>query len=308
MRRSDGGFQPDDLLPEASLNRTMIPDEAPFPVDLRGARGFDLLGAKPLARVPARREGVVEVARRLAALIASLVREDVPNSGRGLQPTPWRIAYLTHWSEVAEVWIGGGVAARFGPELAPTASRSLARYELGVEVLSHAHPSMLPLIGAARTMPGHHRETIVLDLGHSWVKRGVAGFDVSGALCSIEVLRSVPVDTTRTDGGDVIRFVKTLIEMTLAESPAASGARAAVAAYVTRSGVIDDPRSYYAAVAGSGHDLGGVSLVHDGTAAALGVDPSERRGAVVTLGTALGVGFVSNCKRRSLGRAFALGP
>lgn len=307
MHAADEGFDPADLFPEASLNRTVIPDAAPFPPELRGARGFDLLGAGALSAIPATPTGVPEVGRRLAALIAALVARDGPRDGRGLEPTRWRLAYLSHWSRVEEVWLGGGTAARFGPDIARAATRFLADYDARTVIRSHGYPGWLPLIGAARTMPDEHRDIIVLDLGHSWVKRGVAHFDADRGLCSLDVLRPVPVDVNRTARREVINFFDAVIDMSCSEYPAAAGVRAAVAAYVTPHGVLEDPRSYYAALGTLPQHSGRASLVHDGTAAAAAIESSVRA-AVVTLGTAIGVGFATERWRRRIAGGFVVRP
>lgn len=306
MRAAAGDFDPADLLPDASLNRTVIPELGPFPADLRGALGFDLLGAHALADLPATPTASEEVGRRLAALVAALVVPCASTDGRGLPPSPWRLAYLAHWTDVEEVWLGGGTAARFGSDLAVAATRFLADYGTAVDVRSHDHPALLPLIGAARTVPGEHREAIVLDMGHSWVKRGAAHYKHDGALCAIEVLRPVPVDAARDAPDQVVGFVDAVIDMSLDDCPDATAVRAAVAAYVSPDGVIDDSRSYYAAI-GTRRLQRDLTFVHDGTAAALGID-SDRRAAVLTLGTAIGVGFDTKDQRRSIAEVIAIHP
>lgn len=285
-------FDPAHLLAEASLNRTVIPTDRRFPADLRGANGFDLLGLAAITTA-----GVHEVGARVAALLAVLTVDvhDVDDPGRGVEPTPWRLDYLRHWRDVNEVWLGGGTAARFGLDLASAVAVSLAGYGVDVTVRMADDPDLMPLVGVARTAAGDHRELAVVDFGHSYVKRGAASFDGSGALVELDVSPPIAVDRSAADAGAVVAFAQDAIARTIAES-SASAAGCSVAAYVTREGVVSDPRSHYAPLALLAD---AASFVHDGTAAARAIDWSAAsRRAVLMLGTAVGVGLVTHEWRR----------
>ena len=276
-------FDPNDLLPEASLNQTRVPARG-------GVPAIELLGSPALAAV----DDVHDVGRRLAALIAAL-RDPSSRS----DANEWRREYLGYWAGVDEVWLAGGNAARFGAELGGATEGALAD-DHGIEGLRIAVPANaahLALLGAARTTPGAPsvRAAAVLDFGHTWVKRAVAHFDPSagGAVTGLDLLEPIEVDPHDCD---VVAFVDTAIAATLAEAAGVTVVGCAVAAYVTPDGVVADGRSHYAPLAFAPRP--GTHFIHDGTAGAAATDTTARRAAVIALGTALGVGFVTKRWRR----------
>jgi len=219
-----------------------------------------------------------------------------------MEPTLWRQQYLSYWRRVEHVAIGGGMAQRFGPGVADVANRTLRAAGLdapSVQVPEHA--AWLPMIGAARSA-GRSKDTLVLDLGHTSVKRGIATHDGAGALVRIEMFSPVAVDQRRTPPSEATRFVREVVQSSLLVAPDVAGVAASVAAYVTANGVIADARTYYQSLAAAGgsllSDLAGsrlgrnptLLLIHDGTAAARALSV-RTRAAAITLGTSLGVGF-----------------
>lgn len=299
--RSD--FDPRFLRAEASLNRTTIPDDDRFPNDLRRANGLDLLGAHSLGVLGTDASGVDEAARRIAALLAALVVDD-SDDGLGVDPTPWRLDYLAHWREVDLVWLGGGSVARFGHALATATDRALASFGSDLRVRVHDQPTLLPLIGAARTLVGEHRAAVVLDFGHTSVKRALVRYAPDGTLTELDVLEPVGVDLSVSDGQEILRFLERVIGDTAVECPAAGAVRASIAASLTSAGIATDSRSYYAAI-GTSPLPPNATFVHDGTAAALAVEPANMV-AVVTLGTGIGIGFGNDEPRRPLSKHFSV--
>jgi hypothetical protein len=178
------------------------------------------------------------------------------------------------------------------------------------------HPSLLPLIGAARShsVPRLHSQAIVLDFGHSQVKRGIAYLTSDGQLRRLRLLPSVAVPdfSLISDGSStgVSAFFLDVVSATwrLAQSGAAGeqawmdpGVVISLASYIAE-GLPAQTRSLYAAIrrfqptsltaalrARTGVDLQ-VNFLHDGTAAARAVTASSRE-AVILLGTNLGVGL-----------------
>jgi hypothetical protein len=136
---------------------------------------------------------------------------------------------------------------------------------------------------------------VVLDFGHSAVKRGLAHFD-RGQLSSVHLLPNAPVGLTPETAAP--EEVMVLVEQMLAETVATAqrwctrlDARlvVSVASYV-RGGQPWDPRGLYAPL--RLRPPGGVqSYVHDGTAAARGLRAPGQAAALILLGTSLGVGF-----------------
>lgn len=269
-------FDPGRLCPDASLNRTVV----------GGRPAFDLLSADALAPLVGP-GGTDEAGRRLASLLATLHAGD-PASGLGVEPTPWRRAYLAHWRTISQVWLAGGTTARFGPALADAARRHLD--DLGVAGLAvgmAGHPAALPLIGAARSPTGPASRAAVFDFGHTLAKRGVATYH-RGRLAALELIEAVPLDARTMAAGEVIDAVRSIVDATLATIDPVDAVVIAVAAYL-QAGEPHDHRGGYGAL--RSHHIGRTVIwVHDGTAAGRAVATGGPT-AVVMLGTAIGVGF-----------------
>lgn len=292
-------------MPQATLNRTVLPAVKGVPAELVGRTAYELLGMPALAGVEAGATGTAFLGRRVGALLAGLRLGD-PRTGLGLEPSPWRRSYLEYWREVRQVTLGGGTAQRFGADLAETANRTLRDAGvIDVTVRMSDHAALLPLIGAARSVDGCS-DTPVLDFGHSLVKRGTARYD-TGALTRIELLPAVEVDPSRTQPREVVAFVREVVQATAKSARGAARAVASVAAYLSHDDDLQD-RSYYRPLvidarervgdvrADAGGANGALALLHDGSAAARAVsrsdEPSTAPAAVLMLGTALGLGFV----------------
>jgi hypothetical protein len=187
-------------------------------------------------------------------------------------------------------------------------------------VVEHApHPGLLPLIGAARSRPRPrgHSQSIVLDFGHSQVKRGIASLTSDGWLQRLRVLPSIAVpdfaQTSDATSTGVCAFFLDVVSATWRlgqNSPGREQAQIDPRVVISLASYIADgrpaqTRSLYAALqqfdpttltavlrARTGVDLQ-VSLVHDGSAAACAIGASSRD-AVILLGTNLGVGLGAN--------------
>jgi hypothetical protein len=328
------GFDPLNLRPDASLNRTRL---AALPgADERWVdrQAFELLSLQALERLAsdlglnelhaaggvtwtigaalARRDstsvcaaGITEIfGRRLGHLVATLTNPvDRPEPVQ----EPWRTAYLQHWSRVEHVWLGGGIAAALGYRLAAAATREctrLAGRPVSMEVAREA--DLLALLGAARS---HPRPTtagaVVLDFGHSAVKRGVVMLH-EGVPVRVHLLPRIAISPERYSTGAVVDFVlQTIIdtfEQARQHDPTIDPqVLVSVASYLV-NGRPAQTASLYAPLGLVGpQDLEGtltsrlgravrLSFVHDGTAAAASL-PGRGQNAVIMLGTALGVGF-----------------
>lgn len=291
------GFHPLDLLPEATLNRTVIPDGLGLSADLVGATGAELLAGAVLAAMP-RGDALGETSSRVAALVAALIAGD-PDTGLGVEPSPWRRSYLRHWHQVQQVYVGGGSAEGLGQALSEGVEAALL--EIGIKHVSVRipdRPSLMPLIGAARAGPPMGASA-VLDFGQGGVKKAIAHYDASG-LVEMRVLPTTKVDTSLT-GEAVTAFVLDNIEDTLREEETVKHVAISVAGYVL-DGRVSDLRSFYAALGDDdGFAIGSLArgrfgseqrltLIHDGTAAGWAV-ASEVPTGVIVMGSWLGVGF-----------------
>ncbi|MGI9146878.1 MAG: hypothetical protein ACR2IK_10065 [Chloroflexota bacterium] len=294
-------FHPLRLGSEASLNRTCIAHVPGADPNLVGRPAFDVLSLGALGQITSSSEEVATIyGTRVAHLIATLLAP----AQRGSGTSAWRAAYLRHWMTVEQVWLGGGIVSRLGPGLLRAVRAELGR--LGVQAASvdiAPHAQVLPLIGLARTRPAMDGRTVVIDFGHTAVKRGIASID-GGRLVQLDLLASIPAPNAE----HALEFVLDCLAVTIRTAQSLHAnvherVRVSLATYVSR-GRPADPRSMYAVLGsvsrkGLQHDLQRrtrapvrVNFVHDGTAAGRALT-DHRRAGVIMLGTALGVGFVA---------------
>jgi hypothetical protein len=347
-------LDPEHLTPAASLNRMRIVDLPGLALEdgIRSQFAFDLLSAGALvdlmrrdaaglgltpgdfadgsraprlldqalrARNPAIQAAADGVAasygRRLAYLILTLKRGDAVNRAARAD---WDDSYWDHWAGIRQVWLGGGLA---GGQLGARVRQGAAEY-LRTAGLPHfglhvaAHPAVLPLIGAARSVPAGAPAAIVFDFGQTAIKRAQAVYQ-DGALIRLRPLPTIRSGFGNASGDLSPEEVAALGERMVAvfaETWRAAQAEgitpapvlvASLAAYIRdnqpllRQGGPYSELRILAPSAGAwlaervSSRLGRrveVVLVHDGTAAARAY-AGEPRSAVITLGTALGIGF-----------------
>ena len=301
---ADGaGFDPLQLTSEASLNRTRI-------AALRGAErrwigrpAFDLLSRAALERLAratgtARPERVAVIfGRRLGHLVATLLTEHAAAPGE----SAWREAYLRHWRQVEHVWLGGGLAAALGQALLAATRTEAARLGADAVTIDVApQPAVLALVGLARTFGVANGRGVVLDFGHTLVKRGVA------EICANDLrgLHAMPEVTTRDN--EVVEFVIDTVAETVSAAREQFGAllpsvKVSLASYMANGRPVDshstysplgalEPREIAAEITARCGAALDIEFFHDGTIAARGL-PHSPHAALIMLGTGLGVGF-----------------
>jgi hypothetical protein len=253
----------------------------------------------------------------LGYVILALRRGDPINrEARG----DWDDSYWAHWAAITTIDVGGGVVSgRLGPALVAHAARTLQQAKMDDCAIRLApRPTLLPLIGAARTVPPTCQEALVFDFGQSFVKRAYASYN-AGFLTGLNTFPPVPV----RDATSIIRSepttaqVRQLGEQVVAIIAAtwqlAEGAGyhpapvlcASIASYMRDGQPLPRQGGPYAALHLLSPNLEqwlsqhlserldrslAVRLVHDGTAAAR-AHAGTPRAAVITVGTALGIGF-----------------
>lgn len=344
-------------MPNASLNRVRIVDLPGVALEdsIRGKTAYDLLAAPALAEevrqhtgtlgldalctapdtdllpafaccvvadAPQVRRTADAVTRRfgrsLGALILTLKRGDAIN--RRARPD-WDDTYWQYWAGIGAIRLGGGLAnGPLGERIRHHAVALLAEDEAHACALHlAAHPSLLPLIGAARSVPSASAAALVFDFGQRSIKRALALYD-GGELTALRLLPSLPAPATFSANSDDLtieqvrdladRLVAVMVDTRRSVSIPASALAplfvASIASYATdgqplpRQGVpyaqmyrLSDNAARWLGRQVS-QQLGrllDVALIHDGTAAARTYAGAEAT-AVIMLGTALGVGFV----------------
>jgi len=271
-----------------------------------------------------------EHGRRVGYLIASILL-----SPHGLtEPmVAWEKAYLEAWRERAqEIVLGGGRAnGRLGELIRDAAQEVLIRCGRQRRLSLADHPSYLPIIGAARSVPpSGYDAAVVFDFGGTKAKRGIAFFDRSGALCRLRVLPPRDLGDL-TWGGKTAELgaamVATMVDTIRVVQPSINLAPTilcSVAAYVEDSEPVrmdrgaytslhrlsPDVRAWFCAQIGEtvGTPRGAVQIefVHDCDVAACAL-AGRPNTAVLMMGSALGVGFVPPAEgHRPLAERFAL--
>jgi len=255
--------------------------------------------------------------RSLGALILTLKRGDAIN--RRARPD-WDDTYWQYWAGIDAIWLGGGLATDpLGEGIRHHAVALLTEDEAHACALHlAAHPSLLPLIGAARSVPQAGRAALVFDVGQSAIKRALALYD-GGELAALRLLPSLPAPETFCANGDDLtieqvrdlagRLVAVMVDtrrsVAIPDSTLAPLFVASIASYemdgqpLPRQGVpysqmyrLSDNAARWLGRQVSqqlGRSLD-VTLIHDGTTAARTYAGAEST-AVIMLGTALGVGF-----------------
>ena len=254
--------------------------------------------------------------RRLAYLMLTLRRGDA--ASRRARPD-WDESYWAHWAAVSAIHLAGGVVSgKLGPRMVEHAALTMAKAGMtDCRVTLASWPALVPLVGAARTA-GPESAAVVFDFGHSFVKRGIGYYD-DGALASLGLLPSRPSQGTASLGDAEPRpehsrrlgaFMATVLGDTWQAVRARGGAPshtlvASVASYVRDGQPLPRQGGLYAALLSLSDNLASwlsdqvsdrvgqpveVVLFHDGTAAGRAY-AGEEHAAVITLGTALGVGF-----------------
>jgi hypothetical protein len=358
-------LDPEHLTPAASLNRlrlVALPGVALEP-DVGGKTGYDLLAAESLAETILRHAVALglddmcpaSAAELLPAFDCCLAADDARvrfeaealarDFGRSLgylllalrrgdecnrqARADWDESYWAWWAGIRRVWLGGGISSgRLGPHLVRHAATVLVENGgADVAVGLSEYPAILPLVGAARSVPVAGRggsqiksqSALICDFGSTRVKRAYAVYDTTDALSGLHLLPSLPAprlplrqpDAPTLDEAERIAgqmadiLARTWREVSPQVAALAPALVASLAAYVRDGSPLPRQGGLYASL----HPLAepaerwiarrlsevigrrlDVALLHDGTAAAR-VYAGEERTAVIMLGTALGIGF-----------------
>lgn len=358
MNHQLGSLDPENLTPIASLNRLKIVDLPGVDIDLdvRGKTGYELLSTQALAELVhmyvssnASLEGTQNVTslsptsllnqyldwkdvrvrtaaeivgeqfgRRLGYLLAVLKRGDTINRDAYKN---WNDSYWHYWSAIRTIRLAGGlVAGSLGVLILQNATTVL--HEVGVvdyKLHLAPHPIILPLIGAARSVPQEYSAALVFDFGHSLIKRGYPiyrGQILEGMwllssvtarwMSKTEVGESADANQTRLLAEFIaLRIADTWQEIRRQGLPLVRLALVSIACYLQSGQPLAREGDPYAQLHTVSNNLSRwltekvssligqrieILLIHDGTAAARAYN-ARTCTSVVMLGTALGAGF-----------------
>jgi hypothetical protein len=314
-----------DLLSAASIANRVREHAAELHLDASGqldpTRLLPLLSLRMTAADQGIRDTALAIARSvgrsLGYLILTLRRGDAVNRQAR---DDWDDSVWTHWSRIRVVWLGGGiVSGPLGPALRNHAAEVLAEHGVDdVAIRLAAYPAALPLIGAARSVPAGGQAALVFDFGTSLIKRAQAHYR-GGSLAGLRLLAPMPgpqiapspgAEPSAADVLSLAYYMMSALAHTWREATQSGAALApdlvvSLASYVRDGQPIPRQGGIYSYLRVLAPTLAAwlsdqlsertgtslrVSLVHDGTAAARAY-AGEEYAAVVTIGTALGVGF-----------------
>jgi hypothetical protein len=242
----------------------------------------------------------------------------------------WEKAFLKQWRDRAqEIVLGGGRAnGRLGALIRDAAQEVLIQCRLERTLSLADHPSYLPTIGAARSVPpSDHHAAVVFDFGGSRAKRGIATYGRSGALCRLRVLSPRDLGDltwggkTAELGAEMVAIMAETIRAAEPFLTLAPTILCSVAAYVEDGEPMRLDRGAYTSLHRLAPDIRAwfnarirkavgrpveIEFVHDCDVAACAL-AGRPTAAVLMLGSALGVGFVPPAEGyRSLAERFTL--
>jgi len=238
----------------------------------------------------------------------------------------WDDSDWRHWSEIEQVWLGGGlVSGRLGPFIkwhALEVMREAGIAECKIDISSYG--AVLPLVGVARCAPPGCQAALVFDFGSTAIKCALAVFKdnqlvelcrLPSCLTGWERITQASDDLTQQAAQLLSHVVSTIVDtqreahqvwttQTRGLRPLGSNL-CSVAAYIQDGHPMKKEGRLYVQLHRVTHNLQAelarrvsvqlgravdVRLVHDGTAAAMAYAGAART-AVIMLGTALGIGF-----------------
>ncbi len=277
-------------------------------------RAFDAAFDDPVTQ-PAALTVADEVGRRLGALLVMLWRGDAAN--RAARPE-WNDGHWAYWAAVERVVIGGGLlAGRLGAAVVPVAKAFLTAAGCPIVVERSPYGDAIALVGLARHAPAGAKHMLLFDFGHTAVKRGLATYR-DGTIISVATRPPLPPpceDNWHAHSGPEWaqrrwEGMAAAIAVEWGEVAApGDGARLAIglclASHLQDGHPVGKDHGCYTILQELGPHLAtfmrddlaarlgpfrALALIHDGLAAA-STHTGEPRTVVLTLGTAIGVGY-----------------
>ncbi len=251
-----------------------------------------------------------EYGRKLALHLLTLLRGDPVN--RAVRPD-WQAEHWAFWAQIRTVYTGGGLmAGHLGPIAAATAQTFIRCHGFpDVTVTVPPHAAHLPLFGAARLTPPD-AAMLVFDFGQTAVKRAIAQ-----SPHHLDLLPSLPTPCANTHSStdpDAAALLRDRLIDIVADTWTAAAAQAVpladslaivLACYLLHGQPRPEDWGCYGRLQQFAPHLQTylsqqisqrlnrplhITLLHDGQAAAMPF-AGQAQTAVITFGTALGIGF-----------------
>ncbi len=253
----------------------------------------------PIARAIAQEYG-----HKIALHLLTLLRGDPIN--RVVRPG-WRAEHWAFWAQIRTIYTGGGLmAGHLGPIAAATAQDFIRRHGFpDVTVTVPPHAAQLPLFGAARLTPPA-AAMLVFDFGQTAVKRAIAQ-----SPHHLDLLPSLPTPCAAAPDAAALRdrlidiVADTWTAAAAQAIPLADSLAIVLACYLLNGQPRPEDWGCYGRLQQFAPHLQTylsqqisqrlnrplrVTLLHDGQAAAMPF-AGQAQTAVITFGTALGIGF-----------------
>ncbi len=318
-------LDPYNLTPTAGINRVKLMSAPGLPGTWQGQTAYQVMGRDSLVRHigeafpdlasqpdpvpdfiqqylaqshPAAVTIADDMGRALGYLLLMLKRAEPVNY---VARPEWDESYWAHWSSIQHIIFGGGLmASLLGRHMLAQVSEMLD----GLMSFSIAnYPTALPLIGAARMITAAQDSSWIFDFGGTNIKRAHAVY-TNGTLTKLEQLSSILIPVF-VEADALFNFLVQAITSTISTQDPNETLfiNASIANYVHDCQLAPD--TPYSRLSSLGSNIcqmvsEAVSLpmgnpikttfVHDGTAAAKAYAGAVDT-AVITVGTALGIGF-----------------
>ncbi len=246
---------------------------------------------------------------QLGYLLLMLKRGDAAN--RAARPD-WTDEHWTYWANVENVIFGGGVmGGRFGRKALFAATNLLATHGYPhVNLQLSPYRGDIGLVGLARAVDV--KSALAFDFGQTSVKRAVAQLSKDGI--ALEPMPSLPANCYKKEGGNLLgsqaRWEWMLDVISTSWQPV-EAIGISIATYLDNGYLSPTHTDCYGCL----HELTDylptfmqnqlrkrhaidipITIIHDGTAAAAA--HTDFNGVVITVGTALGVGFPEEMSAR----------
>lgn len=253
--------------------------------------------------------------RKLGFLFLMLKRGDPEN--RAARPE-WGEAHWQFWQTITTIILGGGrLAGQLGRYAVPAAQEVLTQHGLAeVTITRSPYAAHLPLVGLARAAPPRTPAILLFDFGHTSIKRAIAQYEQDQVI-ALHILPPVPtvcpdlnvtdrpIDQVQQQWQRMLALIEDTWRQVVPRWGRICNLGISLACYLLEGHPSPSDRGCYGSLQGLSPHLATfmqqqvierlqeevqVSVVHDGTAAAL-TYAGQTHSVVLTLGTAIGNGF-----------------